>query len=74
MFGSAADFEAFLFDLVMRTGLAIVFPEYTLAPEKKHPTQVEQCIEVLQYVLQNGAALGLSVEPVVVGGDSAGCE
>ena len=73
MFGSAVDFEAFLFDLVKRTRIAIVFPEYTLAPEKTHPTQIEQCIEVLQDVLQRGDALGLKIDKVVIGADSAGC-
>ena len=72
IFGSAIDFESFLFDLVERTGLAIVFPEYTLAPEKKHPTQIEQCIEVLQDVLEHGSSVGLDVDKVVVAGDSVG--
>lgn len=73
VFGSSMDFESFLFDLVKRTGLAVVFPEYTLAPEKKHPTQIEQCIEVLQDVLENGSAVGLRVDLVVVAADSVGC-
>ena len=72
IFGSAIDFESFLFDLVKRTGLAVVFPEYTLAPEKKHPTQIEQCIEALQDVLENGSAVGLRIDQVVVAGDSVG--
>jgi acetyl esterase len=73
MFGTAVDFEAFVFDLIKRTRVAIVFPEYTLAPEKKHPTQIEQCIDVLQDLLQNGDAFGLKVDKVVMEADSAGC-
>jgi acetyl esterase/lipase len=73
IFGSAVDFESFLFDLVMLTGLAIIFPEYTLAPEKKYPTQLEQCIEVFQDVLKHGKDVGLSVNKVAVGADSVGC-
>lgn len=73
VFGCAADFDPFLFDLVMRTGLAVVFPEYTLAPEAKFPTQPEQCLEVLQHTLEHGAEHGLKVDKVVMAGDSAGC-
>ena len=73
IFGCAADYEVFLFDLVQRTVLAVVFPEYSLAPKKKFPTQHEQCIEVLQYVLRHGSEHGLRVEKVAVAGDSAGC-
>lgn len=74
IFGSAADFEGFLFDVVKRTGLAVVFPEYTLAPEKKHPAQIEQCIQVLQDVLEHGSIAGLKVDRVAIGGDSVGCK
>lgn len=70
--GSATDWEEFLFDLVERTQLAVVFPEYTLAPEKQYPTQQEQCVEVLQHVLKNGAEYGLHVSKVVVACDSVG--
>ena len=73
IFGSAMDFETFLFDLVQRTGLAVVFPEYTLAPEKRHPTQIEQCVEVLQDVLEHGSTVGLRVDQIVVAADSVGC-
>lgn len=51
IFGDARDFEAAIFDLLRRSRLAIVFPEYTLAPEKKHPVQIEHFIDVLQGVL-----------------------
>ena len=56
----------------MRTGLAIVFPEYSLAPEVKFPVQPEQCLEVLQYALSHGGEHGLKVDKVVLVGDSAG--
>lgn len=70
--GNALDWEEFLFDLVQRTQLAVVFPEYTLAPEKKYPAQQDQCVEVLQHVLHSGDHYGLNVEKVVVACDSVG--
>lgn len=72
IFGGAADFEAFIFDLIGKTGLGVVFPEYTLAPEKKFPVQQEQCLEVLKDVLNFGGEHGLLVDKVVLAGDSSG--
>ena len=70
--GSVCDWEEFLFDLVERTQLAVVFPEYTLAPEKKYPAQQEQCIEVLQHVLNNGEDFGVKTDKIVLACDSVG--
>lgn len=70
--GSAVDWEEFIFDLVERTQLAVVLPEYTLAPEQKYPAQQEQCIEVLQHILSNGTEYGLISEKVVIASDSVG--
>lgn len=70
--GNAADWEEFLLDLTERTQLAIVFPEYTLAPEKQYPTQQEQCIEVLQHVLKNADDYRLEGDKVVLACDSVG--
>lgn len=70
--GSACDWEEFLFDLVQRSQVAVVFPEYTLAPEQKYPTQHEQCVDVLQHVLSNGGDYGVDVKKVVIASDSVG--
>ncbi|KAK3707149.1 hypothetical protein LTR37_012318 [Vermiconidia calcicola] len=72
IFGGAAEYEAFIFDLVSRTGFAVVFPEYTFAPEKQYPVQQEQCLEVLQYVVKVGSEHGLLIDRLLLGGDSSG--
>ncbi|KAK5175444.1 uncharacterized protein LTR77_000583 [Saxophila tyrrhenica] len=68
IFGGAVEFEAFVFDMVSKTGTAVVFPEYTLAPEKQFPAQHGQCLEVLQYILKNGDEHGLITDRVVLAG------
>lgn len=72
--GNVSDFYPLIFDLVRRTRCALVFPEYTLAPESKFPVQQEQCLEVLQHVAQgaSGHEFGLSNDRIVVLADSAG--
>jgi acetyl esterase len=59
-------------ELVLGTGFAVVFPEYSLAPEKKFPVQNEQNFAVAQYIVKNGAKHGLKTDKIAVAGDSAG--
>jgi acetyl esterase len=58
-------------DLVLRTGFALVFPEYTRAPEAKWPQQQEQVFEVLDWIVKNGESKGLDAGNFAVVSDSA---
>ncbi len=51
---------------------AIVFVNYTLAPEARYPVQNEQAYAVLKYVSENAAELGLDASRIAVAGDCAG--
>ncbi len=66
------DWKSLLFDLVDRTGFAIVFAEYTFAPEAQFPVQQEQLLDVLQWVVKNGHSKGLKADKIAMVGDSAG--
>ncbi|KAH7395249.1 alpha/beta hydrolase fold-domain-containing protein [Phaeosphaeria sp. MPI-PUGE-AT-0046c] len=70
--GNVKSFDSICRDLALQTRQAVVFVEYTLAPEAKWPTQQEQCYAVLKWVKQNGAKKGLDGHRVAVVGDSAG--
>lgn len=59
-------------DLALQTGFAVVFPEYTLAPEARYPTQQEQCYATVKWVSQHGHTKGLSQNAFSIVGDSAG--
>lgn len=52
--------------------VAIVFIEYTLAPEAQYPVQIDQIFEVLQYVAQHGKELNLDSNKIALAGDSVG--
>ena len=67
-------FEPFVDDLVRRTGFAVVFPEYTLAPEEQFPVQHEQWVDGIQHVVKHGKCLGLDTRKIVITSDSAGCK
>ena len=49
----------------------VAFVRYGLAPKHKHPTQIEQCFNVLQWVA-NGGLPNADCNHVAVAGDSAG--
>ncbi|KAK8086714.1 hypothetical protein PG994_001688 [Apiospora phragmitis] len=66
-------YDSIATDLVLRTGYAVVFPEYKLAPEAaKWPEQQEQCFEVLEWVIQNGTCHNLVPDKFALMADSAG--
>lgn len=59
-------------DLARQSGAAMVFPCYTLAPEKQYPFQFEQTYGALDYIVQNGDKYGLRTDSFALAGDSAG--
>lgn len=72
IFGDAKAYDSICRELVLGTGFALVFVQYSLAPEKKFPVQNEQCFAVAQYISKNGAKFGLKTDKIAVVGDSAG--
>ena len=70
---SAFIYDSIYRDLALQTSCAIVFPEYSLAPEKKFPTQIEECFEVMKFVAK-GKNFGLQTRAFALVGDSAGGE
>lgn len=53
-------------------GALVVFPEYRLAPEAPFPAPVEDCMACVAYVREHAGELGVDLERLVIGGDSAG--
>lgn len=51
---------------------AVVFVDYTLAPEARYPVQNEQAYAVLRYVADHAASLGLDGSRLAVAGDGSG--
>ncbi len=74
VFGSLHTHKKLVCELAARTGRLVVFPEYSLSPEAKYPTALEQCYAVLCQlpVLLQQAGLGCKPGPLSVAGDSAG--
>jgi acetyl esterase len=58
--------------LAVGANAAVVFAEYSLAPEAKYPVQIEQCYAAAQWIAEQGAGGGFDIARIAVAGDSAG--
>lgn len=70
--GSLETHHVLIADICDATGLDIVAADFRLAPEARFPAAIDDCQDVLRYVLANSAELGLGVERVLICGDSSG--
>lgn len=52
--------------------VAVVSVDYSLSPEAKFPTALEECAAVIAWLAEHGARWGLDNTRLIVGGDSAG--
>jgi acetyl esterase len=59
-------------DLVVMSGSAAVFVEYTPIPDAVFPTQVEQNYAAAKWVAQHGAEIGVDGGRIAVAGNSVG--
>lgn len=72
VFGSTKTHDKLVRELAVRTNSVVVFPEYTLSPEAKYPTAIEQNYAVLQQLADVAVAKNLDIERLTVSGDSVG--
>ena len=72
--GGAKDELAGYFMLIASHGFTVVAPGYSLAPEHRYPTPTRQAMQALGYVQENAERLGVDIERLALGGDSAGAQ
>ena len=72
VFGNAHTHDKLARELAVRTNSIVVFPEYTLSPEAKYPTAIEQNYSVLQQLPDLAEAKKLDLSRLTVSGDSVG--
>ncbi len=58
--------------LAVGANAAVVFVEYSRAPEARYPVQIEQCYAAAQWITEQGAGGGFDTTRIAVAGDSAG--
>jgi acetyl esterase/lipase len=59
-------------DLVVYSGLACVFVEYTRSPEAKYPVALNECFAGAKWVAEHGAEINVDGKRMAVAGNSVG--
>jgi acetyl esterase len=72
VFGDAHTHGRLVAELATRAGAVAVFTNYTLSPEAKYPTALEEIYAALEWVVAHGAEQGLDPARIAVAGDSVG--
>jgi acetyl esterase len=70
--GSAQTHGRLVSEFATKISAAIVFIEYALAPEKKYPTQLNQCMQSIEHVIKNYIKYNLDISKIIIAGDSVG--
>ncbi|QUQ69453.1 alpha/beta hydrolase [Kutzneria sp. CA-103260] len=72
VFGGVHTHDRLVRELTVKTGAAVVFPDYTLSPEARYPVAINQNYAVAKWVFEHGAEHNLDATRVAVAGDSVG--
>ncbi len=59
-------------DLVVNSGAAAVFPDYTPSPEARYPLAINQAYAATKWVAANGKEIGVDGNRIAVAGNSVG--
>jgi acetyl esterase len=72
VFGNRHTHDRLVREIAVGAQAAVVFPDYSLSPEAKYPTAIEECYAVASWVASHGAEHGLDPTRVAVAGDGVG--
>ncbi|MES2789019.1 MAG: alpha/beta hydrolase [Planctomycetota bacterium] len=72
VFGNAHTHDRLVRELAVGAKAAVVFPNYSLSPEAKYPTSIEECYAVLQWIENQAWEQGFEPTQIAVAGDSVG--
>lgn len=72
VFGDAHTHDRLVRELAVGVNAAVVFPDYSLSPEARYPTAIEQNYATARWIIENGATRGLDTSRIAVAGDSVG--
>jgi acetyl esterase/lipase len=72
VFGNAHTHDRLIRELAAGVGAAVVFPNYSLSPEVRYPTAIDEIYAVLTWLREHGADKQLDGTRIAVAGDSVG--
>jgi len=65
-------FDNLIKKIAILANAAVIFPEYTRAPEAQFPQQIDEIYSILKYIGENEQELKIDIEKLTIIGDSAG--
>lgn len=72
VFGNAHTHDRLIRELAASGQTAVVFPNYSLSPEARYPTAIEESYATVKWVAEHGREHGLDPARLTVSGDSVG--
>ncbi|MCD2189565.1 alpha/beta hydrolase [Actinomycetospora soli] len=72
VFGNAHTHDRLVRELAVRAQAAVVFPNYSLSPEARYPTAIEEIYAALRWTAEHGDEQGIDGGRLAVAGDSVG--
>jgi acetyl esterase/lipase len=72
VFGSTVTHDRLIRELAAGTGVAVVFTKYSLSPEARYPTAIEEIYAVVEWIAEHGSEKRLDGSRIAVAGDSVG--
>jgi len=70
--GSENSYDMLIRKLSICTEAVVVFPVYSLSPEAKYPTALEEIYSVLQYLYNSAEEFNIDKNNIAIAGDSVG--
>jgi acetyl esterase len=72
VFGNQHTHDRLIRELAVGVQAAVVFPNYSLSPEAKYPTAIEESYAVLKWIAEHGLMRDMDPARIAVAGDSVG--
>jgi acetyl esterase len=72
VFGNAHTHDRLIRELTVGANTAVIFPNYSLSPEAKYPTAIEEIYAVVKWAAENGREHGMDPDRLTIAGDSVG--
>ncbi|WP_438350857.1 alpha/beta hydrolase [Paenibacillus sp. FA6] len=72
VFGNQHTHDRLIREISVGAQAAVVFPNYSLAPESKYPTAIEEVYAVVKWVAEEASEQGFDLNSFIVAGDSVG--
>jgi acetyl esterase/lipase len=72
VFGNSHTHDRLVREIAIGSRAAVVFPNYSLSPEARYPTAIEEIYAVARWVVESGSEHGLDAGRFAIAGDSVG--